>query len=174
MWRLGNIVISPRGLCQCSQVKALMQFVMGHRDQLLLLWDVFAFSVIGLNSYILLLHRHGTNHGLKYVICTGAVAYLFVLLMQTIMLRKAPNRRHILLFTKKIFRLIYTAIYLTAIMLDVLAIAGAPGSEWQLAYNGYLFIWVSLWGTNFLWLKQVFQFARKLIGKAYRKLRASH
>lgn len=138
-----------------------MEFVKHHKNGLFLLWDVFMFAVVGLNSFILLLHRHGTNLGLRYVICTGTVAYLFVLAIQTVMLRKAANRRSILFFTKKIFRLIYTAIYLTAIMIDIISLGGAPGTEWQMSYNGFLFIWTVLWGTNFLWIRQVYLFIRK-------------
>lgn len=146
---------------KCSDaVQSVRQFVIKHKNGLLLLWDIFMFSVVGLNSFILLLYRHGNHSGLKYVICAGATSYLFVLLIQTIFLRRKTGRRQILFFTKKIFRLIYTAIYLTAIMLDVLTIAEVPGKEWQLSYNGFLFIWVILWGTNFLWLKQVYQFLK--------------
>jgi hypothetical protein len=53
---------------------------------------------------------------------------------------------------------------LTAIMLDVLAIAEIPGKEWQIANNGSLFIWVTLWGTNFLWIKQLYQVFSKRAG----------
>lgn len=148
-------------------IQSVLRFIKCHQNGLLLFWDVFMFSVIGLNSFILLIHRHREHSGLKYVICAGAVAYLFVLIFQTIFLWKKPNRRLILLFTKKIFRIIYTAIYLTAIMLDVLAIAEIPGKEWQIAYNGFLFIWVTLWGTNFLWIKQLYQVFSKLSGNLH-------
>ena len=146
-------------------IRSVLRFIKCHQNGLLLFGDIFMFSVIGLNSFILLLHRHREHSGLKYVICAGAVAYLFVLTFQTIFLRKNTNRRHILIFTKKVFRIIYTAIYLTAIMLDVLVIAEIPGKEWQIAYNGFLFIWVALWGTNFLWIKQIYQFLKKRICK---------
>ena len=138
-----------------------MEFVKHHKNGLLLLWDVFMFAVVGLNSFILLLHRHGTDLGLRYVICASTVAYLFVLAIQTIMLRKAANRRPILLFTKKIFRLIYTAIYLTAIMMDILSLGGAPETGGQMSYNVFLFIWTALWGSNFLWIRQMYLFIQK-------------
>ena len=153
----------PR-LGRSRAVSALLGFAARHKNGLLLLWDVFMFAVVGLNSFILLLRKHGTDHGLNVVIFTGTAAYLVILTVQTVLLRRAPNRRPVLHFTKKIFRLIYTALYLTAIMMDILALGGAPGTELQMSYNGFLFIWVSLWGTNFLWIRQVFLFVRKRLG----------
>lgn len=155
--------------CPAAMQYAL-RFIKRHQRELLLLWDIFMFSVVGLNSFILLLHRHREHSSLKYVICAGAVAYLFVLLFQTIYLRQKANRRHIFLTTKRIFRLIYTAIYLTAIMLDILAIAEMPGKEYQISYNGFLFIWVALWGTNFLWLGQLYQLLKKTVGNLQQRL----
>ena len=151
-------------------VGAAARFVSRHRAGLLLLWDVVTFAVVGLNSFILLLYKYKANRGLKYVICTGTVAYLLVLLFQAVTLRKHTGRRKILLNTKRIFRLVYTAIYLTAIMIDMLAMAKMPGNEWRLSYNGFLFAWVVLWGTNFLWIGQVYRFARRrLMNLARRK-----
>ena len=133
-------------------IRQTLQNICGaHHASLLLVWDIFSFAVLGLNSFILLLHD------LVYVICAGAVAYVFVMIGQTCFLFKQKRRRRILLVTKKLFRLVYTLIYLTAIMLDILILAEAPGNELALAYNGCLFIWILLWGTNFLWIPQLFR-----------------
>lgn len=136
-------------------LQKIKKFYWSYRAPLLLIWDIFMFSVVGLNSFILLIHRNREHQGLIYVICAGAAAYLLVLIVQTCFLLNHEKRHKILLVTKKIFRLIYTAIYLTAIMLDVLVLVEIPGTEITLAYNGILFIWVSLWGTNFLWIDQI-------------------
>ena len=119
------------------------------------LWDIFSIGVLGLNSFILLYHRYGQHNGMDYVICSGAAGYAIVFLVQAIWLRGKPRERHrTARQIKSAFRLIYTAFYLTAIMLDVIESASikAPGYEQQLSFYGILFLGVGLWGTNCLWL----------------------
>lgn len=121
-------------------------------------WDALNIGVISVNSFILLLYRNTNKTGMEYVICAGATIYILILLAQTILFRKSPVKQHELLYqTKNAFRLIYTAFYLTVIMLDVIAVTAQTdyGNEKILSYYGFLFIWVSLWGTNFLWLRKV-------------------
>lgn len=148
-----------------SIIRIGKEFYWSHREGLLLFWDFFMFSVVGFNSFILLLRKSQGHQELSHVICAGASVYLLVLIIQTRLLLKHQRRHKTLLICKKVFRLVYTAIYLTAIMLDVLALTQTEGTERTLVYKGFLFIWVSLWGTNFLWIKQVW----RLIGKAIRR-----
>ena len=145
-------------------LQTLSRFLLRRKSCLLLLWDILTFGVVGVNSFILLLYKHSVRSKLKYVICIGAVAYMVILLLQAILLRKHPDRRRRLTTTKRVFRLIYTALYLTAIMMDILA-ATLPGSELQLAYNICLFVFVSLWGTNFLWIWQIYRRFRDFLSR---------
>lgn len=125
------------------------------RQRIRLVGEALNIGVLGLSSFIALYYRGVGNAAMKYVIATGAIAYALVLLTQAILLRKNEDRISILFTTKKVFRLIYTAIYLTCVMLEILAAAEHPGTEKLLSYYGFLFIWVALWGTNCLWLKKV-------------------
>ena len=97
------------------------------------------------------------NESIKYVICAGAFAYALIIAVQSIVYRTHPQKMTIVLRTKQIFRLIYTAVNLTAIMLDVLLVVEQPNPERELVYYGWLFIWTVLWGTNFLWMKKIFE-----------------
>lgn len=111
-----------------------------------------------MNSFILLLYKNTNKTGMEYVICAGAIIYILVLLTQTILFRKSPVKKHELIYqTKNIFRLIYTALYLTVIMLDVITVTAQKdqGNERILSYYGFLFIWASLWGTNWLWIGKI-------------------
>lgn len=128
-----------------------------YQKPLRLAWDVLNLGVIGLNSFILLYFKCGYGDGMNQVVCFGGTAYAFVLLVQTLFLRKMPEKRQKAVYqTKKIFRLIYTALYLTVIMLNVISVTevSTEGQEVLLSYYGVLFIWVSLWGTNCLWLRR--------------------
>lgn len=131
------------------------RFYKEHRSLLLLVWDVFGFSVVGLSGFLRLLYHNRANHDFQYVICTGAALYLFVLLGQTVLLLRRDDRHEKLVAAKRVLRLIYTAIYLTSIMLEVIPMSQTPGNEPLIAYKGFLFFWAVLWGTNFLWVKQV-------------------
>ncbi|HJD20344.1 MAG TPA: hypothetical protein H9915_00835 [Candidatus Gemmiger faecigallinarum] len=107
-----------------------------------LAWQGLSIGVIGLNSYLMLLNRTA-NIGLKKVVWFGLFAYTAAFCILTFWLRREPGRRqHIALRIKAAFRLLYTALYLTAVMLDVLAITAQPdvGDRWMLVYYGCLFL----------------------------------
>lgn len=129
-----------------------------HSGQLRVLWDGFSIGVLGLNSFILLYYRYGQHNGMDYVIISAAVGYAAILFMQALWFRTKPRERYQTAHRiKSIFRLIYTAIYLTAIMLEVIEISAAkvPGYEKHLMFYGIVFLGVGLWGTNCLWLGKV-------------------
>lgn len=129
-----------------------------HADHLRMLWDGFSVGVLGLNSFILLYYRYGQHNGMDYVIISGAVGYTSILFVQAIWLRTKPKERHQTAHRiKSVFRLIYTAMYLTAIMLEVIELSAskAPGYERHLMFYGIFFLGVGLWGTNCLWLGKV-------------------
>lgn len=129
-----------------------------HSGRLRVLWDGFSIGVLGLNSFILLYYRYGQHNGMDYVIISGAVGYAAILFAQAIWLRAKPSKRHKTAHRiKSVFRLIYTAMYLTAIMLEVIesSAAKAPGYEKHLMFYGIVFLGVGLWGTNCLWLGKV-------------------
>ena len=115
-------------------------------------WEFLNFGVLGLNSFVLL-YLHSARSSIQAVICAGMAGYALVLLLQVLLCRSYPRLRRLERFqlTKKVFRLVYTAIYLTAIMLDILAVSQRPGATPLLAYYGVLFGWVILWGTNCFW-----------------------
>lgn len=135
-----------------------MQRVRKYQQLFRTAWDALNIGVISVNSFILLLYKNTNKTGMEYVICAGAIIYILVLLTQTILFRKSPVKKHELIYqTKNIFRLIYTALYLTVIMLDVITVTAQKdqGNERILSYYGFLFIWASLWGTNWLWIGKI-------------------
>lgn len=118
------------------------------------LWQGFSIGVIGFNSYLMLLSRCAANRGLKHVVCAGITAYAAVFLFQAVRLRRAPARlRRVAGQTRVVFRLVYTALSLTAILLDVLALLRRPGpvDPLRLALYGWNFGFMTLWGTFCLW-----------------------
>lgn len=133
----------------------------GQRRILLKSWEGVNIGILNLNSFLLLYYRWGRSHGMKYVICAGAAAYAIIILFQSVFYRKNPRTMQIIHQTKTVFRLIYTAVYLTAIMLDVIAVAQMPGTEWMLVTYGWFFIWISIWGAKCLWLKSIVKLASR-------------
>ena len=115
-------------------------------------WEFLNFGVLGLNSFVLL-YLHSARSSIQAVVCAGMAGYALVLLLQIFLCRSRPHPRRLELFrrTKKVFRLLYTAIYLTAIMLDIFAVSQRPDAAPLLACYGVLFCWVILWGTNCFW-----------------------
>lgn len=122
------------------------------RSILRTIWEGFNIGILGLNSFILIYLHEQSNEEIKYVICSAALAYALVFLVETILLRGNPQKLVIVRKTKKIFRLIYTAIYLTVIMLEIIVVSELPDPARIMAYYGAMFIWVAVWGTNCLWL----------------------
>lgn len=130
------------------------------RHQLGTIWEAVNIGIIGLNSFVMLYFRRHSNINMKQVIAAGAVAYALVLLAETIALNN-EKRLHWVRATKIIFRLIYTGIYLTCIMLDILA-AKRAGEEEVFTYYTISFVWVAIWGTNYLWLKSLLGLIKNL------------
>lgn len=115
------------------------------------IWEWISFGVLGLNSFIML-YFHSINSEIRYVVCAGALGYTAVLSLQTFLYRHYPKRRlYLIKLSKKVFRLIYTAIYLTAIMLNIIAASQVPNNIPSMVYYGWLFVWAAIWGTNCLW-----------------------
>lgn len=124
-----------------------------------------SFGVLGLNSFIML-YFHNINSEIRYVVCAGALGYTVVLSLQTFLFRHCPKHRmYLIRLSKKIFRLIYTAIYLTAIMLNIIAVSQIPNNISSMVYYGWLFIWVAIWGTNCLWKRKAFKIVTLLLQK---------
>ena len=116
-----------------------------------------SFGVLGLNSFIML-YFHNINGEIRYVVCAGALEYTLVLSLQTFLFRHCPKRRRRLIkLNNKIFRLIYTAIYLAAIMLNIIAASQNSNNILSMVYYGWLFVWAIIWGTNCLWGKMLIQ-----------------
>lgn len=115
-------------------------------------WEALNFGVLGLNSFVML-YLHTARASIRAVICAGIAGYALVFPLQAILCRRRPRSRRLERFrlTKKVFRLVYTAIYLTAIMLDILAVPRRPDAVPLLVYYSVLAVWVILWGTNCFW-----------------------
>ncbi len=167
---------SPRHKSPAAAAERMMGFAsrlyQNNQGAFRLSWDVLNIGVIGLNSFIFLLYKSSGYEGLDTVICFGAAAYALILLGQAVFFRRQSAKRQEAVYqTKRIFRLIYTALYLTKIMLDVIRITAQPakGQEGLLAYYGFLFIWVSLWGTNCLWMQKALGWIRVLWENRCRK-----
>ena len=132
-------------------------------------WEFLNFGVLGLNSFVLL-YLHSVRSSIQAVVCAGMAGYALVLLLQILLCRSRPRPRRLGLFrlTKKVFRLVYTAIYLTAIMLDIFAVSQRPDAAPLLAYYGALLGWVVLWGTNCFWGITLWQRIRPVICRVIR------
>lgn len=132
-------------------------------------WEILNFGILGLNSFVLL-YLHSARSSIQAVICVGMAGYALVMLLQAVLCRRRPRPRRLELFrlTKRVFRLVYTAIYLTAIMLDVFAVSRQPDAAPMLACYGALFGWVVLWGTNCFWGAALWRRVRPLIRRIVR------
>lgn len=151
-----------------SAVERLLRWAQPRQRALRLAWQGFGIGVIGLNSYLMLLNRT-TDIGLKKVVLFGLLAYAAVFCFLTVWLRREPHRRRrIAQQIKTLFRLIYTALYLTTVMLDVLAITARPdgGGRWMLVYYGWLFLGMGVWGTNCLWGPRAFEWLKGKLARA--------
>lgn len=116
------------------------------------MWEVFNITFLGLNSYLLLYHRSTFDTGLRHVILFGAVFYAIILLVQLIRYWHKSAWIGAFRTTKNVFRLIYTAFYLTGIMINVCAVPMGRQSIHLLVWYGIQFCWAILWGTNCFWL----------------------
>lgn len=126
------------------------------RDNVRTIWKGVNIGILGLNSFLLMFFREQDNKGIKYVICSGAAAYVLVFFMETVIFHNSPQKLTVVRKTEKIFRLIYTAIYLTAIMIDIIEVSEQPNPDRIMAYYGAIFIWVALWGTKCLWIQSLY------------------
>lgn len=120
--------------------------------RLLSVWDGCNIGVLGLSSYLLLYLRGTADPGLKHVICWGAVGYILTLAVQAAVLRGCTGRLQAMRTTRTVFRLLYTALYLTALMIDIFALSGQPDTAGQMTWQGALCLWACIWGTRCLWL----------------------
>lgn len=123
-------------------------------------WQAFNLGVLSLNSFIMLQYAT-TVRGLAYTVSAAAIGYVVVLLIQSIVLRKRPDKIESMLITRKVFRLLYTALYLTSIMLQVIAASGTADPVGTYRYCGVAFFWVLIWGTNVLWGRPVWGFVKR-------------
>ena len=83
--------------------------------------------------------------------------------LQSISYRHTPERRmQVLKFTKKVFRLIYTAVYLTSIMMNIIVASETANHVLPMVYYGWIFIWTTLWGTNCLWIHKAISIVSRL------------
>lgn len=140
---------------------AAQLLLFSHRFQRV--WEWFSVVVLGLNSFILLYHR-STREAIQYIVCAGATGYFLVVVFQTILYRHQPeSRMRILKLSQKAFRLIYTAIYLTSVMLNILTLSQVPDRMNLMAYYGLTFVWIAAWGTNCFWLNRLTQVLKRLI-----------
>jgi hypothetical protein len=125
----------------------------------IMLWDLLYIGVIGLNSYILLIYNNRQEPELIYVICAAAAIYVVTLILLLIKLRRHKRRREILYSIRKIFRIIYTAVYLTIIMLHIIRMGSFEtiSNEQRIAliYNISMFFIIAAIGTSSFWLKKV-------------------
>lgn len=135
------------------------------RDKIRRIWEWFNFGVLGLNSFMML-YFHSAQGGIRYVVCAGAVGYAGILSFQTILYRHCPKRRmQVVKLSRKVFRLIYTAVYLTSVMLNIIAASQLPGSVPLMVYYGWLFVWAAVWGTNCFWRKKAFIIVRSILSQ---------
>lgn len=124
----------------------------------LILWDILYVGFIGVNSYILLIYNNSNEPKMMRVICAMTVAYVTSLITILIKLREDKKLRKILYLTNKIFRLIYTATYLTIIVLHLIRLGSFKTiSSFQsgaVIYNIIMFFFIAIIGTSSLWWKK--------------------
>lgn len=131
-----------------------------------MLWDFLYIVIIELNSYILLIYNNRQESKMIYVICAMAAAYVTILLTIFIKFEKGNQRRKVLYFTRKIFRIIYTVVYLTIIMLHLIRMGPfeAISNEEKIAiiYNIVMFVLILMIGTISFWWKKALNMILKL------------
>ena len=110
-------------------------------------------SLISIASYFLLLFRTAHITGLGNVIIFGILFYTVVYVIEFTRNRGETKKRRILL-VKRVFGLIYTAIYLAAIMIEIIHCCTA-NDNLRLTLQSLLFVWVALWGTRDFWIQKL-------------------
>ena len=122
-----------------------------------ILWDVFSIGLLGLNSFVMLLYRDDIEAPMKYVVSAGALAYVIILLLETILLRRDPRRLKTVYRTRKVFKVIYALIYMTALMIRIISVLQSKETGYirVTAWYGFLFLFAGLWGFSFRWLPKL-------------------
>ena len=115
--------------------------------------NIVQLSLISIASYFLLLFRTAHITGLGNVIIFGILFYTVVYVIEFTRNRGETKKRRILL-VKRVFGLIYTAIYLAAIMIEIIHCCTA-NDNLRLTLQSLLFVWVALWGTRDFWIQKL-------------------
>lgn len=127
------------------------------RPYLTAVWDILSIGVMGISSFVTLFVRNQELTAMAHLIMLALIAYILLLTAEFLFLRilkKDRNWRETLRFTRKVFRLIYTAIYLTIIAANLcgtVGLAAAGDATGVLIQNVITFIGVALIGTSCLW-----------------------
>lgn len=137
------------------------------RDTKGILRDVFSIGLLGLNSFLMLFYKGWLVQPIKYVICAGVLAYVLILLSETALLWREKHRLEVVYKTRRVFKVIYAAIYMTALMIHIIDLLQdkQPGYRWQTAWLGLLFIFAGIWGANSRWLPTIKEKALALYRK---------
>lgn len=132
----------------------------------MILFDILYIGVIGLNSYILLIHKNQNEEKLIYVICAAAFSYVLTLIILLIKLRKKKKLRETLYLTRKIFKVIYTILYLTIIMIHLIRLSSleevSNGQMIVIIYNIVMFIIILLINIISFWWRKVLNMILKV------------
>lgn len=134
-------------------------------------WEALNFGILGPAGFVML-YLHSARSSIQAVVGAGMAGYALALPLQAVLCRGYSRLRRLerLRRTKTVFRLIYTAIYLTAILLDILTVSREPGAGPLLACRSVLFGWVCLWGTNGLWGNRLWRRIRPVLAEAAGRL----
>lgn len=84
-------------------------------------WSIVSMMVLAINSYVLMLYRNRENQSITYIVVVMILLYLIVMPLLTCRLKQHPKRQRILGRVNKGFRVFYTGISLTAVILNMIA-----------------------------------------------------
>lgn len=91
-------------------------------------WSIVSMIVLAVNSYVVMLYRNRDDHDITYVVAAMLLIYLIVMPLLAYRLKAQPRRKRIMERVNKGFRVFYTGLSLTVIVLDMIR-SSAVGAD---------------------------------------------
>lgn len=83
-------------------------------------WSIVSMIVLAVNSYIVMLYCNRDDHDITYVVVAMLLIYLIVMPLLAYRLKARPRRKRIMERVNKGFRVFYTGLSLTVIVLNMI------------------------------------------------------
>lgn len=145
-----NIININRNIYKKNQVK------------LNALWDFILIVFLGANSFVRLLSTY-SRKDIRHITYALMIAYIITFMIEVtghLVYKKNAHIRHTLNFTRKVFRLIYTGVCATAIMLQIIQTNSYEGNQ-SLFSNVIKLLFTLIVGTSCLWSKIFLKWVKK-------------